>query len=114
MGESFCKNDCCCCDNDSIRKTLIENIGRVVIVFTTTGGCAGEGFTGLVTTVCDGTVKLVTTLPSAPISPFAGHSKCCCGSTKEFNLCRKCPCSHFGSALIIPLCHITSVVVAEV
>lgn len=105
MGQSF---ENCCCD-EAVEKALLKNTGKVVIVFTKTGGCAGEGFSGLVSTVCDGAVKLITSIPSAPTSPLTGR---CCGN--EFNLCRNRCCSHFGSAVIIPLCQITSVVIAEV
>lgn len=113
MGQSLCHDDDCCEERFAIRKTLLKNTGKVVIVFTRTGGCAGEGFTGLIATVCDDTLRLITSIPSAPPYPFEGRccKKRCCD---DFELCRNRCCSHFGSAVIIPLCEITSVVVAEV
>lgn len=107
LNEDFCPEGI-----ESIRNILLKNTGKVVIIFTETGGCAGKGFTGLVSTVCDGIVKLITSIPSAPPSPFRGSDKCC--DVGEFSLCCNHKCSKFGSAVLIPICKITSVVVAEV
>ena len=102
--------DCDCSDGGDIRDILRENTGKVVRVFVESGGCAGEGFTGLVAAVHGGILKLITTLPSAPPSPFTCRG--CCNN--EHSLCRRLPFTHFGSAVVIPICKITSVAVAEV
>ena len=102
--------DCDCSDGGDISEILRRNIGKVVRVFVESGGCAGEGFTGLVADVNCGVLKLITTLPSPPPSPFTCRG--CCHN--EHSLCRRLPATHFGSAVVIPLCKITSVAVAEV
>ncbi len=59
------------CENDSIRRTLNRNTGRVCTVFTETGGRAGEGFTGLVADVNDESCKIITAMPSSSeLRPF--------------------------------------------
>lgn len=49
---------------------LANNVGRVVTVFTQSGGCSGRGFTGLLVDANRNFIKLVTSLPSAPRHPF--------------------------------------------
>lgn len=106
-----CHEDCCC-DIGVIRKTLMENTGKVVTIFTESGGCSGEGFTGLVACVHDDACKVITTLPSGPAYPFEGT--CRHGCNDNIALCRRCCTSHFGSAVYIPLCKIVACVAAEV
>ena len=108
--ESYCRECNCEFEGEGIVKTLRDNIGKVIRVFVESGGCAGEGFTGLVAAVHDGTLRLITTLPSPPPSPFTCRG-CCCN---EHSLCRRLPSTHFGSSVVIPICKITSVAVAEV
>lgn len=91
------------------------NIGKIVTVFTKSGGASGCGFTGLlVKCECD-FVKLITELPSAPSNPFGaggyGYNSnygCCCNNRQ--NRC----CTNFGTAVIIPICSIVSFVFNEV
>ncbi|MCL2407882.1 MAG: hypothetical protein FWC95_08135 [Defluviitaleaceae bacterium] len=47
---------------DSLRRY----IGRTVTIFTTSGGLSGAGFTGVLASVCDGTVKLITCIGAPP------------------------------------------------
>ena len=106
--------NCNCGENNSLVNNLRRNVGRVIIVNTRAGG---PGLTGLLASVDDENCKLITTLPSAPTNPYdVGGSGCCGRRNNEFgNLCngRRNP-SHFGSAVIIPLCQVTSCVFAEV
>ena len=121
----------CGCGYDScLLDSIAKNIGKIVTVFTASGGASGSGFTGLLT-ACDGDcIKLVTTLPAPPPYPFP---ECSCGS--RFNLygdmgnqggrCRLFGCSRgrtggaacqnpFGSCTRIPICQIVSFIAAEV
>ena len=106
--EERCEKECNFCE---IEKILRRNIGRVVTVYTETGGMAGRGFTGLVAMIKDGTVKFITSVPSAPFEKFSRHE---CKEDCNFNLCEHCRNSHFGSALIIPICKIVAVSVVEI
>jgi hypothetical protein len=94
-----------------IKRILRKNIGRVVTVFTESCGMAGEGFTGLVTKVDDGVVKFVTSIPSAPYENFRGRR---CAEDCDYKMCEHCRNSHFGSAVIIPICKILAVSVVEI
>lgn len=58
---------------DCIRDTLEDNLGRMVIIFTDSGGASGEGFTGLLTDVGDDACRLVTSLPETPPNPVKCH-----------------------------------------
>ncbi len=110
----------CCGGCDSVLECLCENVGRVVTVFTASGGVSGSGFTGLLVAVNEHSCKLVTSLPSAPPYPFqngrnqtannGGGNGCCC---PPINWNRGC-CSRFGTSIIIPTHQIVSFVFAEV
>jgi hypothetical protein len=84
--------------------TLRGNIGRVVTIFTSSGGCSGRGFTGLLVRVDCGTCKLITSLPSAPRHPFGFNGD-------SFDHCDR---SRFGSAIVIPIRQIVSCVFNEI
>ncbi len=56
--------------DDDIQDVLERNIGRVVTVFTESGGRAGSGFTGVVSDVNDDTVRLVSASPIGRIDAF--------------------------------------------
>lgn len=126
--------DTCGCANsadDCLYDSICRNIGRIVTVFTASGGAAGSGFTGLLTDVDDDCIKLVTSLPAPPPYPFPN---CSCGATS--NLCgnygqqtrRRGCCGRnrntngytgnyqnpFGSCTRIPICQITSFLAAEI
>ena len=106
------EKECKECNFCEIEKILRRNLGRVVTVYTETGGMAGRGFTGLVAMIKDGTVKFITSIPSAPFEKFSRHERC--DRDCNFNLCEHCRNSHFGSALIIPICKIVAVSVVEI
>ncbi len=94
-------------DNDEC-DDLRSNIGRVITVFTQSGGCSGMGFTGLLVKVEHGFIKLITSLPSAPRHPFGfqgGHN---------FNNWDDCHNSRFGTVIVIPIRKIVSYVFNEV
>lgn len=54
--------------------SLMLHIGRTVTIFTTSGGLSGAGFTGVLASVCDGTVRLITDIGAAPACPVGS---CC-------------------------------------
>ena len=100
-----CERKCECFE---IEKTLLKNLGRVVTIYTE--NCC-KGFTGLVAMVKDDTVKLITSIPSAPFERNRERrNDCDC----DFNLCDHCFSSHFGSAILIPICKILAVAVVEI
>ena len=99
------------CNTHEIERILMRNVGRVVTLFLEVGGLAGGGFTGLVTMVKDGTVKLTTSIPSAPFEKFRSNRR---EGDCSFELCGHCRNSHFGSAIVIPICKIIAVSVVEI
>jgi len=90
----------------TVKRTLLKNIGRVVNIY-----ADDFEYTGLVARVDGNTVKLITSIPSAPyeMSRFERMDGNC-----DCNVCNHCKNSHFGSAIIIPLCKITAVSVVEI
>lgn len=64
------------CSNQTVRATLEQNLGKVVIVYTECGGEAGHGFTGLVSRVNDCACKLIISIPEAPRNPFGHNGHC--------------------------------------
>lgn len=95
---------------DAIIDGLEDNIGKVITVFTQSGGCSGRGFTGLLTEVNDRFIRLVTSLPSAPRHPF-GHDFDF-DFDSDFRHC--CRCSRFGTTIIIPIEKIVSFVFNQI
>ena len=89
---------------------LCGNVGRVVTVFTASGGASGSGFTGLLVWADNQTVKLVTNLPSAPPNPL-GDCGCNNGMAWNSNYCNG---SMYGSVVVIPTCQIVSFVFSEI
>ena len=109
MGYNFSGGNSCECSKrgeETIEKALRRNIGKVVNVYSD-----DFQFTGLVARVDYDTVKLITSIPSAP---YERDGMGRVGSNCDFNLDRHCMNSHFGSAVIIPLCKITAVSVVEI
>ena len=89
---------------------LCANVGRVVTIFTASGGVSGSGFTGLLVWANNQTVKLVTNLPSAPPNPL-GDCGCNNGMYWNSNYCNG---SMYGSVVVIPTCQIVSFVFSEI
>jgi hypothetical protein len=109
------KHECCDDDFDFEGGEFVElerNIGRVITVFTKSGGCSGRGFTGLLVRVDCHFIKLITSIPSAPRHPFGRQFEdCCCDF---FSSRRNCERSRFGTVILIPICDIVSFVFNEV
>lgn len=106
---SLSSSSCSDPTNDELVDSLTNNIGRVVTICTQSGGCSGRGFTGLLVNVGSDTCKLVTSLPTAPRSPFGvsdfssagGRPGCSCGS-------------RMGTAVVIPIRKIVGCVFNDV
>jgi hypothetical protein len=61
---------------ESFLRHLTEFIGETVIIFTTSGGVSGCGFTGVLTAVNCDYVRLVTQQSTSPTCPI-NNSPCC-------------------------------------
>lgn len=127
MYNNFDNGNCCnsCCENMPcggpcqpgafgnglpLIDCLSANIGRVVTIFTASGGTSGSGFTGLLVWANNQTVKLVTNLPSAPPNPL-GDCGCNNGMYWNSNYCNG---NMYGSVVVIPTCQIVSFVFSEI
>lgn len=85
-------------NNDLFLPTLI---GKVITVFVDGGGVSGKGFTGILIDVLYDRIKLITSIPSAPMCKQSRNNKCRHCSKKS-----KC---NFGTNTIIMIEHITAV-----
>ena len=101
-------------DNDnSAVESLRLNIGRVVTVFTQSGGLSGSGFTGLLASANRDFIKLITNLPSAPPNPFGVRGvRGVDFFNNDFDSRRRC--SMFGTVVVIPVNKIVSYVFNEI
>jgi hypothetical protein len=88
-------------EREDIFRECERHIGRIVTVFTQSGGCSGCGFTGLLVAVDCDAIKLETTSPIAPINPF----ECCCRGVRGVDNLgfrhHRC-CNPFGTICVIP------------
>ena len=62
-------------------ESLRRYVGRTVTIFTTSGGLSGAGFTGVLASVCDGTVRLITCIGAPPCCPVGSA----CGTPNTCN-----------------------------
>lgn len=97
--------------DDDIEDILENNIGRVVTIFTRSGGRSGSGFTGLLVSVDDDIVRLITSIPSAPHNVFRNR---CNDEDFDFGFSDRCHRSRFGTTIVIPIRQIVSVVFNDV
>lgn len=91
-----------------IPTTLRRLVGQTVTVYTSSGGCSGSGFTGVVVCVDDCVVKLLTRIGTPP--DCAVGSPCCCPPPAQYRPCGGVPYAGLGSVTVIPLCQICAVV----
>lgn len=91
--------------NDSyLIDSLTRYIGQTVTIFTTSGGCSGSGFTGVLASVNENYVKLITNIGAAPSCPLGSS---CSGYGYNYN--QGCGCGNWlGSVTEIPICKIAS------
>lgn len=96
-------------DRDSLR----DNIGKIITVFTESGGCSGRGFTGLLVEANCRFIKLITSFASAPRHPF-GRRRIDFDDFGFGGGCGERECSRFGTAIIIPIRQVVAFVFNEV
>lgn len=86
---------------------LLESIslgtGRVVTIFTQSGGRSGNGFTGILADVNCRFVKLITRIPCGPQNPFGSEFRR--GFERRISCCEGNP---LGTVCIIPINKIVS------
>jgi hypothetical protein len=97
-------------DNDGIIESLRNNTGRIITVFTQSGGCSGRGFTGLLASADCHFIKLISSFSSAPRHPFGRRFD---NDDFGFGSNNRC-CSRFGTFIVIPINKIVSFVFNEV
>lgn len=68
-------NNSCCC-NDDLCCALKRFIGQTVTIFTESGGLSGCGFTGVLVSVDDCFVRLITRVGGAPSCPVGSDCGC--------------------------------------
>jgi hypothetical protein len=105
------------CENTDISpdfECFNKNVGRMVTIFTQSGGCSGSGFTGLLVYANHDFIKLITSLPAAPPDPFGmgENINVCCRRDHDRDR-RRC-CREFGTVIIIPIKKIVAFVFNEV
>ncbi|HPU62954.1 MAG TPA: hypothetical protein PK304_02250 [Mobilitalea sp.] len=61
--------------NASLVQHLYRYIGDTVTIFTTSGGLSGNGFTGVLLSVNNRFVRLLTQMGDAPTHPISGGSE---------------------------------------
>ncbi len=83
---------------------LIEHIGETVTIYTTSGGQSGLGFTGVILSVNECFVRLITCIGPAP--GCALGSACSCGRGRGFGRVIQT----VGSVVDIPIDRIAAVV----
>lgn len=105
-------------NNNSAVESLRLNTGRVVTIFTQSGGLSGSGFTGLLVSANRDFIKLISNLPAAPRFPFrVERRKGCCGRDRDDfvgNDFDRRGCNMFGTAVVIPVNKIVSFVFNEI
>lgn len=84
--------------------SLCEHIGETVTIFTASGGISGNGFTGILASVNETNIRLITDFGGAPTCPVG--SNCSCRRMNNYNY-SNCG-NNLGSVTIIPIDKIVS------
>lgn len=92
---------------ESSSHNLSSMLGETVTIFTQSGGCSGQGFTGVVISCNECFVRLVTSFGSAPDNVFGTTRSICdcnCKSCRNSGFCDGDD-KHFkvGSVIDIPV-----------
>ena len=89
----------------SIKEDLCRYIGRTVTIFTTSGGCSGSGFTGVLIAIDECAVKLLVNEGMAPSCPVGSS---CTGYGGYYG--NRCGYQQnpLGAIVIIPTCSIAA------
>jgi len=59
---------------------MARYIGKTVTIFTTSGGISGSGFTGVLASVDDRVVRLITRIGAGPACPLGPIQNGCCNT----------------------------------
>ncbi len=86
---------------------LSKFVGQIVTVYVTAGGLAGSGFTGILASYNDVSIRLITRIGTAPACPIGSA---CFMPTEQYGNSYQSSCSNFqlGSVCEIPLCRIVA------
>lgn len=85
---------------------LLKNEGRIITVFTQSGGKSGCGFTGLLLEANRCFIKLMTEFPSRPSDPFGLD-------IDRRDRCHR-RCDRLGTIIVIPVDKIVALVFNEI
>ncbi len=86
--------------------SLCRHIGETVTVFTASGGISGSGFTGVLASVSNNSIRLIGEFGGRPSCPLG--SNCSCNNGCGNNCSRNCRDNILGSVTIIPVDKIVS------
>lgn len=91
---------------NSLRDDICRYIGQTVTIFTTSGGLSGSGFTGVLVSVNECSVRLLVSAGNAPACALGSN----CGGPPEFNFNfnNNCNGSALGAIAVIPTCAIAA------
>ncbi len=92
-------------NDNCLLESLTRYLGQTVTIFTTSGGCSGNGFTGVLASVNDSYVKLITNIGAAPSCPLGSS---CSGYGYNYGQNYGCGYNWLGSVTEIPICRIAS------
>lgn len=90
-------------NNMCLIESLSRYVGQTVTIFTVSGGYSGSGFTGVLASVNENFVKLITNIGAAPSCPVG--SSCNGYPNYSYNYNQG---SWLGSVTEIPICKIAS------
>jgi len=85
-----------------------RHVGHTVTIYTEAGGCAGEGFTGVLISVERGCVRLMHAVGMPPSCAIG--SACTCRGACRCERKERWHGNPMGSIVVIPVCHIVSFV----
>ncbi len=88
---------------EHLKEDLCRYIGQTVTIFTTSGGCSGSGFTGVLVSVSDCVVRLLVSAGEAPACPI-GSSCSGYGYNNNYNYSNSGGCcgNPLGAIAVIP------------
>ncbi len=82
----------------SLKDDLCRYIGQTVTIFTTSGGCSGSGFTGVLVSVSECSIRLLVSAGQAPACAIG--SSCSGYSNNYYNNCYNS--NPLGAIAVIP------------
>lgn len=90
----------------NLRENMSRYIGQTVTIFTTSGGQSGSGFTGVLMSVSECSVRLLVCAGEAPACPLGSS---CSGRYGIFSrCCNNIRNNQLGAVTVIPMCSIAA------